>query len=113
MCREAATTMTTTGDDDDDTDEPISPLDPNAPPVLVGDWVRPPLTTSWQWQLQGPADLSFDEDLYDLDLFDTPAATLASLQQEGRMLTLPAERSRAIGTGWWVEGLGQPHLLIA
>lgn len=39
---------------------------------------------TWQWQLQGTIDQSFDVDIYDIDLFDTPVATIASLQAQGR-----------------------------
>ena len=46
---------------------------------------RPPLNTSWQWQLTGqPVDDSFDVEMYDIDLFDNDAAVVAALQAKGR-----------------------------
>ena len=47
-------------------------------------WVPAPKTT-WQWQLNGlPLDQSFDVEMYDIDLFDNDAATVAALHAEGR-----------------------------
>lgn len=46
-------------------------------------WMPKP-GTSWQWQLTGKLDTSFDVVAYDIDLFDTPAETIASLQAAGR-----------------------------
>jgi hypothetical protein len=40
--------------------------------------------TSWQWQLSGSLDTSVDVEMYDIDLFDTPASTIASLKSLGR-----------------------------
>ncbi|HEX4405508.1 MAG TPA: endo alpha-1,4 polygalactosaminidase [Polyangia bacterium] len=50
-----------------------------APPVF-----RPALDTSWQVQLTGTIDTSFDVALYDVDLFDAPASTIAELRGAGR-----------------------------
>lgn len=41
---------------------------------------------TWQWQLQGSIDHSFDVDVYDIDLFDTSAEEIAQLQDEGRIV---------------------------
>jgi hypothetical protein len=41
-------------------------------------WVPAPGTT-WQWQLDGRLDTSVPAQMYDVDLFDTPAATVARL----------------------------------
>lgn len=40
----------------------------------------------WQWQLSGTPDLSFDVEMFDLDLFDTPDETIAQLHADGRVL---------------------------
>jgi len=40
--------------------------------------------SSWQIQLSGVADTSVEANLYDIDLFDTPDATLAELREAGR-----------------------------
>ncbi|MEO0494033.1 MAG: endo alpha-1,4 polygalactosaminidase [Actinomycetota bacterium] len=81
------------GDDDDDTviAEPAptsttapAGLTPDEPIVRDGEpWV-PSLDDTWQWQLEDELNLSYDVDVYDIDLFDTPASTIADLQAEGR-----------------------------
>ncbi|MFV0253728.1 MAG: endo alpha-1,4 polygalactosaminidase [Beutenbergiaceae bacterium] len=48
-----------------------------------GDWYRPELGISWNWQLSEQLDTTVDADLYDIDLFDTDAATIAELQADG------------------------------
>lgn len=53
-------------------------------PVSSSIWRPAPGTTTWQWQLQGRIDTSFDVDMYDIDLFDTPASTIRQLQRDGR-----------------------------
>jgi len=42
--------------------------------------------TSWQWQLQGNINTSYDVDLYDIDLFDTNETLISSLQSEGKIV---------------------------
>lgn len=44
----------------------------------------PAIGTTWQWQLTGTIDQSFDVQMYDIDLFDNTAATIASLHSKGR-----------------------------
>jgi hypothetical protein len=47
-------------------------------------WWYPPVGTSWQWQLTGlPVDLSFDVDMYDIDLFENEASSVAALHAQG------------------------------
>lgn len=54
-------------------------------PATVHDWWKPPVDTSWQWQLGDAAiDRSFDVDMYDIDLFDQSAEVVAALHAEGR-----------------------------
>ncbi|KAL4158485.1 hypothetical protein PRNP1_004261 [Phytophthora ramorum] len=53
---------------------------------LLGDvhgWWKPTPGASYQIQLTGTLDLSYDVDMYDIDMFDTPNATIAELQQRG------------------------------
>lgn len=45
---------------------------------------QPALNTSWQWQLSGSPDLSVNAIMYDLDLFETGAGTVAALHGQGR-----------------------------
>jgi len=43
--------------------------------------------TSWQWQLTDlPVDSSFEVDVYDIDLFDNDASTVAALHAQGYKL---------------------------
>ncbi len=42
--------------------------------------------TSWQWQLQGNINTSYDVDLYDIDLFDTDETLIDSLQNDGKIV---------------------------
>ena len=46
-------------------------------------WI-PPLNTSWQWQLSGTVDQSYDVDMYDIDMFDNDVDVVASLHEKGR-----------------------------
>jgi len=46
---------------------------------------RPPIGTTWQWQLSGlPIDTSLNVDAYDVDLFTTTDEELATLKAHGR-----------------------------
>ena len=56
-----------------------SALDP-----ITGEWYHPTVATTWQWQLQGTINTAYAVDLYDIDLFDTPATLIASLQASGK-----------------------------
>lgn len=58
---------------------PIPSLD-----AAPGYWI-PASGTAWQWQLTGlPVDLGVEADVYDLDLFETDAETIAALHAQGR-----------------------------
>ena len=51
--------------------------------AMPGAWIPAP-GTSWQWQLTGlPVDLGVEAEVYDLDLFDTDAGTIAALHARG------------------------------
>lgn len=65
---------------------PAAALDPDGPPVTAGAWARPAPGATWQWQLQGQVNTSYDADLYDVDLFDTPGAVFAALKADGRFV---------------------------
>lgn len=52
-------------------------------PAAASRW-QPEPGLEWQWQLQGELDLSLKVDVYDLDLFDTPASTVRALQARGK-----------------------------
>jgi hypothetical protein len=46
-------------------------------------WWKPTPGTSWQIQLSGTLNTSFNVKVYDLDLFDTPTSTIAALKARG------------------------------
>ena len=43
-------------------------------------WWKPGVNTTWQWQLTGTLNTSYNVDVYDVDLFDTPTQTIAQLK---------------------------------
>jgi hypothetical protein len=45
---------------------------------------QPKPGTSWQWQLSGTVDTSLDVQMYDIDLVETTAETIADLHSAGR-----------------------------
>ncbi len=51
-------------------------LDPSTAQLQPGD--------SWYWQLSGPLDLSRNEKIFDIDLFDADSASIASLHAKGK-----------------------------
>src|ERR1044072_6490329 len=54
------------------------------PAPCDGCW-QPAHWTSWQWQLEGKIDHSVRAHMYDVDMFETPAATIDSLHDKGRV----------------------------
>ena len=59
------------------------PQPPQRPKSGKTHWV-PKLTDTWQWQLSGALNTSYDVTVYDIDLFDRPATTIEQLHHEGR-----------------------------
>ncbi len=47
-------------------------------------WWQPTAGSSWQIQFSGDIDTSYDVEVYDLDLFDTPASLVAELHSQGK-----------------------------
>ncbi len=66
------------------TDSATTPTgsDTDAPAEL---W-RPQPGASWQWQLIGDIDPSFDVEAYDIDLFDAPTDVIDALHADGRVV---------------------------
>jgi Tol biopolymer transport system component len=61
-------------------------------------WWQPPVDTTWQWQLSDlPVDRSFAVEVYDIDLFDNDAGTVAALHAQGRKVFC------YISTGSWED----------
>lgn len=77
------------GGGDDDADAPAlpppvtTPPGPAPAPTPAARWT-PRATDTWQWQLSGTVDTRYDVAIYDIDLFDTPAATIVALHAQGR-----------------------------
>jgi len=69
--------------DSDLSDESISDSK-LAEPITEGSWYKPVLGSSWQWQLNGVINTTYDVDLYDVDLFDTNRSVIDSLHSEGK-----------------------------
>lgn len=51
-----------------------------------GAFWKPTLGLSFQWTLQGPVDLDFDANVFDIDLFDNNASTIDALHRKGRIV---------------------------
>lgn len=52
-------------------------------PVPCTNCYKPPVGTTWQWQLTGTVDTSFNVQMYDIDLFDVPQSTIDELHGKG------------------------------
>ena len=76
-----STTPSPVGTTPTTTTTPTSPTTPSPEPSSR--WI-PAASTTWQWQLKGTLNLSYSVDAYDVDLFDTPASTIAQLHSSGR-----------------------------
>lgn len=55
-------------------------------PAPAEAWWQPKPGTSWQWQLTGEIDTSFDVQMYDVDLFLVSAALVDELHEQGRVV---------------------------
>ncbi|RVU85501.1 endo alpha-1,4 polygalactosaminidase [Leucothrix sargassi] len=44
----------------------------------------PPISSTWHWQLQGDINPNLPVDIYDIDLFDTPASLIQTLHSNGK-----------------------------
>ncbi len=54
------------------------------PPEYNVTWYKPTTDTSWQWQLTGTINSSYNVDVYDIDLFETSKETIEALQSDGK-----------------------------
>ena len=52
-------------------------------PAEEAAWFRPGLDDTWQWQLQGNVNTSYNASIYDVDLFDTDPALINRLHARG------------------------------
>ncbi|GAL06249.1 endo alpha-1,4 polygalactosaminidase precusor precursor [Photobacterium aphoticum] len=60
--------------------DPIS-IDPESlSPITTGNWYRPAVMATWQWQLNGTVNTTYDVAMYDIDLFDSSETLIQDLQ---------------------------------
>ena len=52
-------------------------------PVPCTNCYKPPVGTTWQWQLTGTVDTSYNVQMYDIDLFDVSQSTINELHAKG------------------------------
>ena len=50
------------------------------------DWYKPNKNTSWQWQLSGNVNTSYDVDIYDIDLFESSKSLIESLKTKSKVI---------------------------
>lgn len=62
----------------------VTPVPVPVPTPAPSGWWKPTATTTWQWQLRGTLDTSYNVDVYDVDLFDTGTTMIAQLKAAGR-----------------------------
>ncbi|MET0045574.1 MAG: endo alpha-1,4 polygalactosaminidase [Candidatus Thiodiazotropha sp. 6PLUC3] len=55
-------------------------VDSDQPPVVSGSWYQPALFATWQWQLSGPVNSSYEVDIYYIDMFDSSESLIQQLQ---------------------------------
>ncbi|MFK7930909.1 MAG: endo alpha-1,4 polygalactosaminidase [Myxococcota bacterium] len=67
-------------------DVPDDVLEPIPEPVVGDDWDQPTAAQTWQWQLLGTVNTSYNVDYYDIDLYDVPDATLQALRSDDRKI---------------------------
>lgn len=77
------------------------------------DWWRPEVGATWHLQLQGELVTDVDVDVYDVDLFDTPASTIEALHDDGRRVICYVnagawEEWRDDASEWPSSVLGEP-----
>ncbi len=66
--------------------------------------------TSWQWQLSGEVDITVDADIYDIDLFESPAKLIETLQAQGRKVV--CYFSAGSFEGWREDAATFPGVLL-
>jgi hypothetical protein len=75
-----------------------------------GEVWQPVPGTSWQWQLVGEIDTSFDVDMYDIDLFDVPRRVIEELHEDGRVVI--CYFSAGSWEDWRVDAVAFPEDVI-
>jgi hypothetical protein len=73
------------GDDDDGQEVTEPQPDPQPKPKpKPGEWFRPTASMTWQWQISGALNASYDVDVYDIDAFENDADTIAAIHAQGQ-----------------------------
>lgn len=62
----------------------IKIFDSSVLPIKTGNWYKPTVNTSWEIELQGTINTSYNVEIYDIDLFDSSKALIQSLQSNGK-----------------------------
>lgn len=72
----------------DDAETPDAPVSDASQDVdaAAPSWWRPTPRTTWQYQLSGEVDTSFDVEMYGIDLFDPPDGVFDDLRADGRVV---------------------------
>lgn len=65
-------------------DEDTKVVGSNVAPIVTGNWYKPKVNTSWQWQLSGDVNTSYDVEVYDIDLFNATTSLIQSLKDDGK-----------------------------
>lgn len=60
--------------------------EPAAPPSSGSALWTPAITDTWHWQLKGTIETTVEAAVYDIDLFDSPQATIDALKSQGRRI---------------------------
>ena len=75
------------GPDPEPETDPEPGPDPGPEPEPEPDlpsWYQPAVMSTWQWQLQGTINTSYNVDIYDIDLFDTSMQQIAELHSQNK-----------------------------
>ena len=58
----------------------------STPAAAPATWWKPVASDTWQWQLRGALNTSYNVVIYDIDLFDNSAGAIAQLKTRGRKI---------------------------
>ncbi|ALS33979.1 hypothetical protein PTRA_a2941 [Pseudoalteromonas translucida KMM 520] len=62
----------------------LNQAEPAIAPITTGNWYKPALGSSWQWQLTGTINTNYNVSIYDIDLFDSSEQLIQTLQAQGK-----------------------------
>ncbi|NYR13208.1 endo alpha-1,4 polygalactosaminidase [Pseudoalteromonas sp. MIP2626] len=78
------TSMSSCGKNDNTPATSLSQAEPAISPITTGNWYKPALGSSWQWQLTGTINTNYNVNIYDIDLFDSSEQLIQTLQAQGK-----------------------------